>query len=277
MDKGAKTDHRSDAEQGLDRIERSLTTVVVGLEILTGICAGLEDTELEEEVEEIDGEEDMEQDEELPDEALIAMGRDSAVQEDAQPVVVTTAVTLQHLISNLSLPTRLSSLASLNTLSFPPIAAASPHPPTTSILSVLHLRALETLNNLLLTIVASLPTDGTRNTQIVPVNQIWDAMFGIIDALLSEPEALTLKGQELRLEVLEMALGCAWGCAKIAPELLKLSDRQVKTLMDVPQVLRSEIAKTRCIDTLSSLASRRNVTVEENKVRQDMLAELINR
>lgn len=197
--------------------------MVVGLEILTGICAGLEDSELEEpEAAEVEDEmdEDEDSDADLPDEALIAMGRDPTVKEDIRPVIVSTTVTLSHLVSTLSLPQRLASLASLNTLSFPPIGAASPHPPTTSILSVLHLRALETLNNLLLTIVASLPADGSRNTTVVPVNGIWDGMFGIIDALLSEPEALSSKGQELRIEVLEMALGCAWGCAKIAPELL---------------------------------------------------------
>ena len=47
LEKGVKTDHKSAAETALDQIERSLTTVVVGLEILTGVCAGLEDAELE--------------------------------------------------------------------------------------------------------------------------------------------------------------------------------------------------------------------------------------
>jgi hypothetical protein len=46
-DKAIKTDHRSEAEQSLDRVERLLSTVVVGLEILTGICAGLENVEPE--------------------------------------------------------------------------------------------------------------------------------------------------------------------------------------------------------------------------------------
>jgi hypothetical protein len=41
------TDHRSDAEVALERIERKLTTVSVGLEILTGICAGLEDVQVD--------------------------------------------------------------------------------------------------------------------------------------------------------------------------------------------------------------------------------------
>ena len=43
--KNLQTDHRSPAERKLERVERMLTTVVVALEILTGICAGLEDVE----------------------------------------------------------------------------------------------------------------------------------------------------------------------------------------------------------------------------------------
>jgi len=50
--KELKTDHRSAAEVELELIERSLNTVVVGLEILTGICAGIEESE---EVEEPEG------------------------------------------------------------------------------------------------------------------------------------------------------------------------------------------------------------------------------
>ena len=45
-------DHRSSAEIELESIERSLNTVVVGLEILTGICAGIEESDEAEEVEE---------------------------------------------------------------------------------------------------------------------------------------------------------------------------------------------------------------------------------
>lgn len=44
-EKGMKTDYRSPAEISLDRIERLLYTVSIALEILTGVCAGLEDPE----------------------------------------------------------------------------------------------------------------------------------------------------------------------------------------------------------------------------------------
>ena len=280
--------------------------MVVGLEILTGVCAGLEDAELEGEgdgaADEADSEfgdaicasltpddddEAMDEDaDDISDEALIEKGRDpTSAPNGSTQHKVATSVTLSHLLTTLSLPARLTTLASLHSLSFPPSSAMpSIHPPTTSILSVLHLRALETLNNLLLTVVASLPEEPTRRSQIagvIPVDQVWTSNFGTIDMVLSEPQALSQKGQELRIEVLEMALGCTWGCAKIAPEALvrcesgtvvvnadmqTLSDSQVKTLMDGPQVLRGDLAKTRCVDTLGALASRQTVSVEENKV-----------
>ena len=50
--KAAGTDHRAPAEIALEEIERSLTTVSVALEILTGICAGLEDEEMPADIEE---------------------------------------------------------------------------------------------------------------------------------------------------------------------------------------------------------------------------------
>ena len=55
--KGATTDPRNPAELALERIERMLNTVVVALEILTGICAGLEEVDEEEDARQIQGEE----------------------------------------------------------------------------------------------------------------------------------------------------------------------------------------------------------------------------
>ena len=166
----------------------------------------------------------MDEDDDLADEALIEMGRDpSSLPNGASQATVATAVTLSHLLTTLSLPARLTTLSTLNSLSFPPATSMpSLHPPTTSLLSVLHLRALETLNNLLLTVVASLPADGAQSqiSGLIPVDKIWTRMFSTVDLLLSEPQALSQKGQELRMEVLEMSLGCTWGAAKIASGLI---------------------------------------------------------
>jgi hypothetical protein len=231
LTKDVHTDHQSTAEQTLERIERMLNTVVVGLEILTGICAGLEDDEagangdaevegVMEEVEEDEDEEMDEDGEEMDDEDLINEALDHAdmTQGDLEAPTINTAVTLQNLLS-LRLPTRLATLGRLTPLSFPPAGTQpSPHPPTTSVLSSLHLRAYEALNNLLLTIVASVSgseEDLSRLSEMLPVQDLWKSLLGVVQIIASEPEVLKEKGQEMRVEVLEMASGCLWGAVRL--------------------------------------------------------------
>ncbi|KAK8861699.1 hypothetical protein IAR55_002522 [Kwoniella newhampshirensis] len=278
LGKDLKTDHKSGPELSLERIERSLNTVVTALEVLTNICAGLEDeddvlegAEVPETAEEAD--EDEEMDGVFDDEGLIEQGRepDAPFGDIASNPVVNPGATLSHLLSGLQLPRRLTALSQLTQLSFPPANdTPSPHPPTTSVLSMLHLRALEALNNLLLTTAASIPANASAATQAaaaaaIPMQGIWDAMFATIETIGSEPQALQLRGQEMRVEVLQMALGCVWGIAKIAPAQLSIQPPHIQALIDVQAVLRSELAKTRCIEALSSLASRQNVTIDENR------------
>nr|XP_019011947.1 uncharacterized protein I206_02784 [Kwoniella pini CBS 10737]OCF50728.1 hypothetical protein I206_02784 [Kwoniella pini CBS 10737] len=286
LGKDLKTDHRSAAELSLERSERSLTTVVIASEVLTDICAGLED---EEDVplnpaeaiaqdEEIDEDEDM--DEILADEDLIERGRDPLleVEEPILSPTVNPGATLSHLLRTLQLPSRLTALSQLTALSFPPTNnQPSPHPPTTSVLSVLHLRVLEALNNLLLTTAASLPSGGesAEISGTVPVQQLWAGMFAIISAIGSEPDALNMKGQEMRVEVLEMALGCIWGTVKVAPNVLDIQNDHIQTLIDSTRVLRSDVAKSRVIEALSALAARQNVSVEQNQVIGTWLLQLL--
>ncbi len=158
----------------------------------------------------------------IPDEALIEMGRepdDDIAPSLVAPILSHTA-TLPHLLTGLSLPQRLTTMSLPTDLSFPPLGLLpSPHPPTTSVLSTLHLRALEALNNLLLTTTASLPGDSTAALQIVnaiPSQGVWDGMFRIIEIVGANTDALVAKGQEMRLEVVEMAMRCLWGLAKLA-------------------------------------------------------------
>lgn len=55
LGKDVKVDHKSAAEVKLERMERMLSTVGVGLEILTAMCVGLEDAAEEDAMDE-DGE-----------------------------------------------------------------------------------------------------------------------------------------------------------------------------------------------------------------------------
>lgn len=168
----------------------------------------------------LDADEDEDMDDDLADEDLIALARDSTMDEGAPAIAaptVSTPTTLSHLLSTLSLPQRLTTLASLTLLSFPPATSQpSIHPPTTSALSVLHLRALEALNNLLLTTSASAGPD-SQLADMIPAQGVWDGITTIVQMIVAEKEALSAKGQEMRGEVLEQALGCLWGLAKVAP------------------------------------------------------------
>lgn len=163
----------------------------------------------------------------LEDEALIQMGRDPAevikvdVDLSASANITNTATaTLPHLLSTLSLPSRLLKLSLPTPQSFPPTSATpSLHPPTTAVLSSLHLRSLEALNNLLLTLAASVASDATAAMQAaasIPSQQLWDGLYEIVRVIASEPDALGARGQEMRGEVMNMALGCLWGVAKVA-------------------------------------------------------------
>jgi hypothetical protein len=201
-------------------------------------------------------EEDDEMDEDLEDEDLIAQGTDRNGDTPlASGVSINTPVTLSHLLQTLSLPQRLSTLSALTPLSFPPSTSTpSPHPPTTSLLSTIHLRALEALNNLLLTTVAG---DAYQPASI-PSQGVWDTLFKSVEMIASEPEVISAKGHEMRGEVLEMATGCLWGIVKLAsdeivsgplsydePALISLDHRSIPSQVvdrypTIPQVRWSE-------------------------------------
>ncbi|KAL0242116.1 hypothetical protein I308_105745 [Cryptococcus tetragattii IND107] len=285
LDKNAKTDHKSISEVALDRIERNLSTIVAALEVLTNICAGLEDEEdiaaetLEEggAAAEVEIEEDVDaamDEDEIDDEGLISMGREPGAELEMETfdsgVKLNPGATLSHLLTNLHLPERLTRLSRPVSLSFPPASTVpSIHPPTTSILSILHLHALEALNNLLLTAVASISAaDRSAAAQIVasvPAQGLWDSLFAIIQLIGSEPQALQMKGQEMRMEVLEMTLGCVWGTIKINPSVVNVQEQQVQILMDSINVIKDEITKTRVVETLSTIAMRESISNAENR------------
>ncbi|KAE8540620.1 hypothetical protein D1P53_002984 [Cryptococcus gattii VGV] len=283
LDKNAKTDHKSISEVALDRIERNLSTIVAALEVLTNICAGLEDEEdiaaetLEEggAAAEVEIEEDVDaamDEDEIDDEGLISMGREPGAELGMETfdsgVKLNPGATLSHLLTNLHLPERLTQLSRPVSLSFPPATVPSIHPPTTSILSILHLHALEALNNLLLTAVASISAaDRSAAAQIVasvPVQGLWDSLFSIIQLIGSEPQALQMKGQEMRMEVLEMTLGCVWGTIKINPSV-NVQEQQVQILMDSINVIKDEITETRVVETLSTIAMGESISNAENQ------------
>ena len=177
------------------------------------------------------GDDDDDDDAAMNEDGLFDQSRNdpngAATKYPAASTSIFTPVTLQHLVSGLNLPTRLTALSSLTPLSFPPSSTQpSPHPPSTSVLSILHLRALEALNNLFLLCVASSSTpNGSREmgepsqfSTVIPLAAIWARLFDSVEIIMRETEVLGQKGQEMRMEVLQMSIGCSWGLAKLSPD-----------------------------------------------------------
>lgn len=110
------------------------------------------------------------------------------------------------------LPALVSPLLALihpTSLSFPPSAAPSSHPPTTSALSAIHISALECLNNVFLSLATTLnpSVSSDHNSGRQVWNEIWSALavVGIETGL----------GQERRQEMWEVAVGVLWGIGNV--------------------------------------------------------------
>jgi hypothetical protein len=94
-------------------------------------------------------------------------------------------------------------------LSFPPFASASPHPPTTSALSAIHVCAFECLNNIFLSIGAS--PDPAVAADREAGRKVWDEVWRALGVVGIEFGP----GQERRQEIWENAVGVLWGIGNI--------------------------------------------------------------
>jgi hypothetical protein len=94
-------------------------------------------------------------------------------------------------------------------LSFPPAAGQSLHPPTTSVLSAIHVSAFECLNNIFLSLSAS------RTAELAAASasgkQVWDG----VGAALGSVGTDIARGQERKQEMWEIGVGVLWGVGNI--------------------------------------------------------------
>ena len=111
-------------------------------------------------------------------------------------------------------------------LSFPPLNGPSPHPPTTSALSAIHVSALECLNNIFLSFRGAKidapradPDSGRR---------IWDSVWQALGAVGTD---IDNPGQERRRATWEIGVGVLWGVAEVWKGLLVPDEAHVKVLM----------------------------------------------
>ena len=94
-------------------------------------------------------------------------------------------------------------------LSFPPLAAPSPHPPTASVLSAIHISALECLNNIFLSLATSQnpPVAADKYGGLKIWDEVWSALSTV--GMDSGP------GQERRHQMWEIGVGVLWGIGNI--------------------------------------------------------------
>ncbi|KAJ3851835.1 armadillo-type protein [Lentinula lateritia] len=247
-----KSDHKLSSEVELEQLEANLRTVQLALEILTGVSATLPDPSagIEGETEIEDEDEDMADDDEgwsicffnillsifqsVMDETNI---EDSGHNNDsANPTVLP------------SLVPSLLSLIQPTSMSFPPLATSSIHPPTTTALSAIHITAMECLNNILLSFAippspsVSADAEGGRKVW----NEVW-ASLGVVGTELGS-------GQEQRKEMWEIGVGVLWGLALVWKGTLSATEEQIQVLIRYCDGSSDEIIKVKCIGTLECLA-----------------------
>ncbi|TFK26788.1 ARM repeat-containing protein [Coprinopsis marcescibilis] len=250
---GPQSDHKSEIEIQLEALEARLRTVQLSLEVLTGACATLPDPG--------------------PDDAADAEdagNEDEMDGEDiAEPQVETDDMEMEAELTEAPtdaksslLPTLVFPLLALiqpTALSFPPLSAPSPHPPTTSALGGIHVSALECLNNIFLSLAMSKNEAVSKDVQNGA--SIWNSIWSGLELVGTQ----TGLGQERRQEFWEVAVGILWGVGLVWKGSIEPRDEQVKVLMQLCDATKDERLRVKCIGTLECLAQC-PTAIEQNKV-----------
>ncbi|KAJ7186701.1 armadillo-type protein [Mycena filopes] len=254
-----KSDHRSPAEIELERLEGRLRTVQLALEILTGVCATLPDPEpdVPQGQNEDAGDEDGDADEGMRLSLNIFKTDDQT--DDELPADMDMAVddAVNGMDTDTSAPAALPALVQPllalvqpTTLSFPPLAAPSPHPPTTSVLSAIHLAALECLNNIFLALARATASSPASAADVAGGRAVWDGIWAALGVVGTQ----TGLGQERRQAVWEVAAGVLWGVASVCRGSLEPKPEQIQALMALCDATADAQLRVKCIGTLESLA-----------------------
>ncbi|KAG2022828.1 hypothetical protein CC2G_000548 [Coprinopsis cinerea AmutBmut pab1-1] len=251
-----RSDHKSEIELQLESLEAKLRTVQLSLEILTGICATLPDPgpdadENDPEEDEMDGDED---EEDAGDAEPSKDGEDDKMDDDES---TTSIAPKSSSLLNLVFP--LLALIQPTALSFPPLSSASPHPPTTSALSAIHISALQCLNNIFLSLSVSSNEAVSKDVQngLTIWSNIWSAL-----QLVGTQTGL---GQERREEFWEIAVGVLWGVGNVWKGSIEPQGEQITLLMQLCDSTKDERLRVKCVGTLECLAQF-PAAIEQNKV-----------
>ncbi|KAH7914731.1 ARM repeat-containing protein [Hygrophoropsis aurantiaca] len=247
-----KSDHKSQIESQLENLENRLRTIQLALEILTGACALLPDpvaalTGGDDDIDDSNEQDDTEMDDVLDDDMALD-GKLSSEKSHTSPIEILP-----------SLVTPLLALTQPTALSFPPPATASIHPPTTSVLSAIHISALECLNNIFLSLSASSIRD--LKVDVASGRRIWEQLWGALGNVGIQIE----RGQEKKQEIWEVAVGVSWGIGNIWKGDFVPTEEQVNTLIQLCTGSIDSATRVKCIGTLECLAQHQN-TIDANRI-----------
>ncbi|TIB81695.1 ARM repeat-containing protein [Wallemia mellicola] len=293
------TDHKSNEEKRLDEIELVMITLQSSLDVLTGYCSQIPEGDFE--LNDTEENEAEEMEEEMQEDIDAIIEGDSQAQDnenemnEVKPIATTSIipsslltlfnpeVELHNKLIKLAYPTSMSLLRSS-------ISATSPHSPTTAHLSVVHLRALEALQNLLLSLARYAPSPSSPTSeeeaeawsslkqQLNPtLSQLWAGLFEIGQAIEPcEVNNFTIRTQSARFGCIENLVGCMLGVSKVLGEDLQLQSSEITALINMYNVSTSGALKSKVVGTLGGLA-RRQDKIEDNRIIGNFLIDLLNK
>lgn len=188
----------------------------------------------------------------MDDEPDVDMGMES------EALIDSASTSPPSFLQNLLSP--LLSLIQPTALSFPPFSGPSPHPPTTSALSAIHVSALECLNNVFL----SMTSLGSTRLSLDPEigKKVWDDLWLALTAVGAEFGG---PGQERRKEIWEIGVGVLWGVGNAWKGVLVPREDQVQLLMQLCDAAAASSVKVKSIGALECLAQYPD-SVDANRV-----------
>ncbi|KAF9082634.1 hypothetical protein BGX23_012266 [Mortierella sp. AD031] len=282
-------------EQTLALIETRLQTLQLALELIANICTesveGVDHEDDQEEEwkddaaddDEMEGDEDMEEmedaekkDNDLDENTLREMEQLATASEE-------TPMDLSgHPIINILINTVFPALINLGTptpLSFPEQEVPTPKtvaPLITSQLATTHLRAIEALNNFLLTMADAVPGKWWYKHRKADAEQCWVWLFQQAGTVAGKGVQVGAeeKGQEMRGAILDAIVGCLWTLARGLDANVPLSDFHIPALMGAYASTTSDSMRVKAIGCLGVIA-RRQGAIEANKAIGEFLINLL--
>ncbi|KAF8941115.1 armadillo-type protein [Dissophora ornata] len=284
----------STEEQTLAAIETRLQTLQLALELIANICTesveGVEDEEdwkdeannddemdADEDEDDLDGDmKEEKKDDDLDEntmremEQLAAASAETPMDLSGHPIINILTNTVFPALINLATPTPLS----FPEQEVPTPATAAPQ--ITLQLATTHLRALEALNNFLLTMTDAVPGKWWYKHRKADAEQCWTWLFLQAGSVAGKGVQVGAeeKGQEMRGAILDAIVGCLWTLARGLNANVPLADFHVPALMGTYSSTTSDSMRVKTIGCLGVIA-RRQGAIDTNKVIGEFLINLL--